>query len=74
MSDLENNSIVGVAQKRTVSAQRRLQNRVAQQRYRERQKTNATTSADQPHATAPNDFDAVDAVDTVDGEDVYYQQ
>lgn len=52
----------------------------------ERQKTNATTSADQPDAAAPNDLDAVgsvgavgsvdavEAVDTVDGEDLYYQQ
>lgn len=40
----------------------------------ERQKTNATTSADQPDAAAPNDLDAVDTMDAVDGEDLYYQQ
>lgn len=40
----------------------------------ERQKTNATTSADQPDAAAPNDLDTVDTVGAVDGEDLYYQQ
>ncbi|OBT44803.1 hypothetical protein VE00_04965 [Pseudogymnoascus sp. WSF 3629] len=48
-----------------------------------RQKTNATTSADQPDAATSNDLDAagavdameaVDTVDTAHGEDLYYQQ
>ncbi|KAF1994527.1 hypothetical protein P154DRAFT_27864 [Amniculicola lignicola CBS 123094] len=77
MSDQENSSLAGVPQKRTLSAQRRLQNRVAQQRYRERQKTNAATSAEQSDVTPPNGHDAggtVDAVDAGDGEDMYYQR
>ncbi|TVY34151.1 Protein TANC1, partial [Lachnellula occidentalis] len=46
----------------------------------ERQKTNATTSTDQPDAAAPNDLnatgavDAMEPVDIVDGKDLYYQQ
>ncbi|KAL5435443.1 hypothetical protein PMIN05_007252 [Paraphaeosphaeria minitans] len=77
MLDRENCSIVGLEHKRTVSAQRRLQNRVAQQRFRERQKANTAPSADQLEAATFNDLDTVRNVDTatsLDSEDLYYQR